>query len=728
MSSYNFDFNDPRSEGENAGPATTPTEFRLRARANGYQPIPARGKKPALDGWTGLGNVSDDDIRSWERLCVANTGLLTATTPTLDLDLLDAATVAEMVRYVRELFQGILIRTGQAPKCCIPFRTDTPFKKLTRKFTHPATGNDEQKIEFLAEGQHFVADGMHPDTRAPYTWLDRDPRAVRRQDLPCINAEMAELLVDLLVDIARAHGYQPIDKDTKGINGAGAQAQAQTHSAVPPPPQPTSAEDRAYAQAALDSECNALAQAGKGDRNNALNNASLKLHQLVAAGVLTAEEVEARLIEAAKANGSFAEDGEKQVRATIRSGAKLGLTQPRQIPRRDVFGLSAPAKLQPGPPRAIDDTIAVFQRWLLLPDITPLYAVFGTLVANIPDSDPVWLGLIGTPSTAKSEILRSLGGLPYVVRAATLTVGGLLSGTPKKQHAAGARGGLLNQIGGSGIIVLKDFTSILSLRPDIKAEVLAALREIYDGEWVRVLGTDGGRTLTWRGKVGLLFGSTPVIDRHHTVIGAMGDRFLLSRLVPPDKQLQQALAHRGGMVVQMRQELAQAVTDLLNTPRAPPVPLTADEQQWLEDIARLVVRLRGVVERDYRTHEIEAVYGVEGTARFGLCLDGLLTALSTFEVERSVALNVVRNVALDSVPPMRRQAYEYLCSEASRWERRDGAGKLVDCGYTTAAVARHLSLPTNTVRRVLEDLAAYDLLERVAQGSGRADLWAAKPI
>jgi hypothetical protein len=154
--------------------------------------------------------------------------------------------------------------------------------------------------------------------------LDRDPRAVCRQDLPYINAEMAELLVGLLVDVARTHGYQLIDK---GANGAGAQA----HSA-PPPPQPTSDEDRAYAEAALDSECKALAALGPGDRNNALNNASLKLHQLVAAGLLTAEEVEARLIEAAKANGSFAEDGEKQVRATIRSGAKVGLTQPRKMP------------------------------------------------------------------------------------------------------------------------------------------------------------------------------------------------------------------------------------------------------------------------------------------------------------------------------------------------------------------------------------------------------------
>ena len=53
---FNFNFNDVNSEAENA--SITPTEFRLRVRANGYQPIPVRGKVPALNGWTGLGSAT----------------------------------------------------------------------------------------------------------------------------------------------------------------------------------------------------------------------------------------------------------------------------------------------------------------------------------------------------------------------------------------------------------------------------------------------------------------------------------------------------------------------------------------------------------------------------------------------------------------------------------------------------------------------------------------------
>ena len=34
-----------------------------------------------------------------------------------------------------------------------------------------------------------------------------------------------------------------------------------------------------------------------------------------------------------------------------------------------------------------------------------------------------------------------------------------------------------------------------------------------------------------------------------------------------------------------------------------------------------------------------------------------------------------------------------------------------------------MELPTNTVRRVLEELVAYGLVERQPQGQGKADLW-----
>ena len=91
-----------------------------------------------------------------------------------------------------------------------------------------------------------------------------------------------------------------------------------------------------YGRAALDREIEALAIAARGGRNAALNSASFRLHQLVAGGELDGAEVERRLIEAATANGltTDPEDGPRSVLATIRSGAKAGLSFPRGRQRR----------------------------------------------------------------------------------------------------------------------------------------------------------------------------------------------------------------------------------------------------------------------------------------------------------------------------------------------------------------------------------------------------------
>jgi hypothetical protein len=363
---------------------------------------------------------------------------------------------------------------------------------------------------------------------------------------------------------------------------------------------------------------------------------------------------------------------------------------------------------------ALDEVLKVFDRWLALPDHTPVLAVLGTVAANLLPGDPVWLGVIAPPSSAKTEILNSVSSLPYVVQAATLTPAGLLSGTPKKQQHAAAKGGLLRQIGDFGIISLKDFGSILSMRPDAKAEVLAALRELFDGAWTRHLGTDGGRTLSWKGKVGLVFGATGVIDMHYSVIGAMGDRFLLSRLAPAnDKQFRTALKHAGAKTGQMRKELAEAVAHLFEQPRPEPREISEEEIDRLDRIVSLVVRLRGAVERDRQSREIEAVYGAEGTARIGLTLERLLAGLDTLGVNRDVALGVVEAVAMDSVPPLRRRAHQFLTD-------------LHPATAATPAVAQALDLPTVTVRRALEDLAAYGLVSRISQGAGKADLWEAR--
>jgi len=87
------------------------------------------------------------------------------------------------------------------------------------------------------------------------------------------------------------------------------------------------------------------------------------------------------------------------------------------------------------------------------------------LSQRTPRRRPSLVLLVGPPGGGKSEILNSLSGLPFTRTAGTLTEASLLSGTPKKD-SGNARGGLLREIGDFGVIVAKDFGSILSMNRD----------------------------------------------------------------------------------------------------------------------------------------------------------------------------------------------------------------------------------------------------------------------
>lgn len=88
---------------------------------------------------------------------------------------------------------------------------------------------------------------------------------------------------------------------------------------------------RKYSLSALDAELQSVRNAGKGGRNDALNIASLKLAQFVAAGGLNESFVRASLENAAADCGLIRDDGLRAVKATIESGFRKGRTQPRDL-------------------------------------------------------------------------------------------------------------------------------------------------------------------------------------------------------------------------------------------------------------------------------------------------------------------------------------------------------------------------------------------------------------
>jgi hypothetical protein len=356
--------------------------------------------------------------------------------------------------------------------------------------------------------------------------------------------------------------------------------------------------------------------------------------------------------------------------------------------------------------------LEIFRRWLHLPNPGHVLAALAAVVANRAPGDPVWLLIVSGPGWGKTEMLQSLHGEPDIHPAATLTEAALLSGTPKRDRG-NAKGGLLREIGEFGILVHKDFGSVLNMQRDSRAGVLAALREIYDGSWTRHVGVDGGRTLNWEGKIGLVGGCTPAIDSAHAVMSSMGERFIFYRLpaIEDYEQTKRALSHVGQERI-MRAELAEATRLVLAKAdlKAAALPVPDEERDRLIRLAQITVRCRSAVERDSYTREIELIPDSEAPGRLALGLLRLLNAAVALGADREVGWWLITKCALDSMPAIRRRVIEALVLEG------DGTG--------APELAAGIGYPTTTARRALEDLAAHGLTKRTKQGPGKEDLWA----
>jgi hypothetical protein len=362
----------------------------------------------------------------------------------------------------------------------------------------------------------------------------------------------------------------------------------------------------------------------------------------------------------------------------------------------------------------LDDLVATFREEIHLPDARPLQAEIGTAIANrMDDGDPVWLTIIAGSSRGKTELVTPLDVLPEVYVTGKLTEASLLSGTSKKERAQNAKGGLLREIGDSGTLVVKDLGAILSLHRDSRAEVLQALREVYDGLYTRDVGSDGGQRLRWEGRLGLIAAGTTAVDSAHAVVSALGERWLTIRLPEGDeREVAQAALRRSG-TAEMREKLRHAVSSFVEHIEPPQlVRLDAADEELLVALSSLTCRARSPVDRDpYSSREITLVHDSEGPARFVQQLHKLHCALGAMGMSVPDVRDLLTKIGYDSIPSPRREVLFYLLGRGEQTR--------------TAAIAGNVGIPTRSAERALEELTAHRLLirEKAGEHDTAANLW-----
>ena len=135
----------------------------------GYDTTPLVGKRPIIEAW----QTRPDEALEFDKYNGHNTGGLTGGKSHLvavDVDVYDQRIAQQFGEIITEELGFAPQRIGMAPKTLFVFRCTEAIPKM-RTAIFNIKGKD-CAVEILAEGQQFVASGIHPDTNKKYKWVD----------------------------------------------------------------------------------------------------------------------------------------------------------------------------------------------------------------------------------------------------------------------------------------------------------------------------------------------------------------------------------------------------------------------------------------------------------------------------------------------------------------------------------------------------------------------------
>jgi len=370
----------------------------------------------------------------------------------------------------------------------------------------------------------------------------------------------------------------------------------------------------------------------------------------------------------------------------------------------------------------------IFDSFLLLEDRNLVWLTIAAVLGNqMMNRRPIWLMLVAPPSSGKTTALNALLGLKvYNKNGEVVEPIHSISDLTENSFASGAKRSdretsLLKKIPKGGVMVFKDFTSVLSKNSDAKRIIMGQLREIYDGTYVKRTGT--GDDIMWEGKIGALAGVTESVYQHLESLSVMGDRFMLYQVPQPNRKAMLRFKldqERGGKTEDIQMPLARdivheymqhAYKNLANVN----VNLTREVEDEIIAVADFCTMVRsGIITNDF-TGDIQFVPQPEMPARM---FEQMLALGATFAYMRKLDdpslsdekaltkedLKIMYKIAYDSIPITRRIALNYLV-------RFSG-------GVDTAGLAIKINYPSKVVQMWLEQLNALGVVRRAKNSRG----------
>jgi len=307
----------------------------------------------------------------------------------------------------------------------------------------------------------------------------------------------------------------------------------------------------------------------------------------------------------------------------------------------------------------------IFRDFLFQPDMEAVRAVYSAVAAHDLPGQPVWPMPIAPPGSAKTATTQPLEQLPNVHAIDKLTANTLLSGQIEEgKKKSDRKPSLLHRLGASAILMFADGSTVLGMKHEELASVLADFRRIFDGQLRKEVGTTG-ESLVWKGRATVIFNVTPHVDGYHSLFQSLGERFVPVRWQRPggDTDAEEAaLQAMNQNLDHMRECMDAVVGDLFRNLSPADITVPDAFQRQVAALAEFVVRARTPVARD---HQKELLYPPQPEAPTRLAQQLCQLAKGSARLSRrSIVtdrdLALVRRVGFDCIPPIRRQLLDAL--------------------------------------------------------------------
>lgn len=348
-------------------------------------------------------------------------------------------------------------------------------------------------------------------------------------------------------------------------------------------------------------------------------------------------------------------------------------------------------------PTTLSEVKSVVKKWLSIDDEDWLEIILSVALDRKINGEPIWLFIIAVPSGTKTEILRAFEDGTDFYHLSSLTVNSLVSGyvNPDGSKVEDLATQLDNRI-----LILKDFTSVLSMPKEKRNDIIGQLREFYDGSYDKKFGNMDHK-VTCNSKFGLIAGVTPKIDQFHSIMGSLGERFLKLRSDFDEDKMLFLCEKNEGFEKEMREEISVAIMGFITHLVIKDVTFNAESIREIKRIAKYVSKLRTpdysrwegdsfVSEISPQPEKPTRVYKqLKKLAKALCCINGLS------EVDESILKKVWR-VARDSIPPDRQIIVNYVFKKGMALE---------------TDICRDLKVPRTSARRILEFLGRLQVFE-----------------